>query len=190
MNNNLNILLEYRDKVYVYEILCTKSSEYYSQIKSIINIPLLLSSAIMTILNSGTFEPEAMKIPNIVINACTVLLLSLVNNFKVVEKASTFRNLSLKYMSLLHHIEDKINNDDDINADDTREIIKQYDEYISQNEFHIPNHIKKKVKRLYSGKKHLPVILNGEFPSPSRSRPSSNTDNAVIICDLGSPENL
>jgi hypothetical protein len=41
MNNNLIILKEYRDKVYVYEVLCTKSSEYYSGIKSVNHIPLL-----------------------------------------------------------------------------------------------------------------------------------------------------
>jgi hypothetical protein len=180
MNNNLNILKEYRDKVFIYEVLCTKSSEYYSQIKSIINIPLILSSSAMSIINSS-FEADDMKIPNICINACTALLISLINNFKVVEKASTFRQLSIKYMTLLHHIEDKINNDTDISADDTREIIKQYDELISQNEYVIPNRIKKKVKSIYLTKKYLPVILNGDCSAtPPSSKEPSNTDLYIL----------
>jgi hypothetical protein len=180
-NNNLIILKEYRDKVYVYEVLCTKSCEYYSGIKSIINIPLIISSSLMTILNSGTFQPDELQIPNLVVNALTTLMISLINNFKVVEKASTFRQLGLKYMSLLHHIEDKINNDTDLSADDTREVIKQYDELISQNEYHIPNHIKKKVKALYITKKYLPIILNGDSQAtPQQSKQPSHIDQYIL----------
>lgn len=189
MPNNHSILREYRDKTYIYELLCTKTTEHYSNIKQIINIPLILSSSIMTICNSGSFEPEQMKIPNIVINALTALLISLINNFKIVEKQQTFRNLSLKYMALLHNIEDILNNDTDISADDIRNVVKQYDDLISQNEYHIPNHIKKKIKGIYMGKKCLPIILNGDTNEPSR--PSSNTDREIIICDIGnvvSPE--
>lgn len=178
--NNINILKEYRDKTYVYEVLCTKSSEYYSNIRSIINIPLILSSSIMSIINSS-FDPNSMQIVNVVVNACTAFLISLLAQFKVVEKASTFRQLGLKYMALLHNIEDIINNDTDISADDTRGVIKQYDELISQNEYHIPNHIKKKVRNLYLTKKYLPVILNGDCQaSPPSSKQPSNADNYVL----------
>jgi len=115
----------------------------------------------MTILNSGTFDAESMKIPNICINAITALLISLINNFKLAEKAGSFRNLSLKYMQLLHHIEDKLNSEgESIDAQDFRDIIKSYDDLQSQNEYLIPNHIKKKVRKVYLGHKYLPNILN------------------------------
>ena len=175
--NNICILKEYKDKVFIYQVLTTQTNEYYTHIKSIINIPLIISSSIMTILNSGTFEPEQMKIPNIVVNALTALLISLINNFKIVEKQQTFRNLSLKYMSLLHHIEDKIANDTNIDADDVRSIVKQYDELISINEYTIPTHIQNKVKKMYQNKR-LPIILHSEAPSPSASNPVS--DNFVL----------
>lgn len=186
MNNNINILKEYRDKTYIYQILTTKTNEYYSQIKQIINIPLIISSSIMTILNSGTFEADHMKIPNITINAITALLISMINNYKIVEKQQTFRNLSNKYMTLLHDIEDKIANDHSIEADEVRTIVKQYDDLISQTEYIIPSHIQNKIKKIYQGKKHLPIILNGECVETSRptSRPTSNTDQQIIICDL------
>lgn len=180
-NHNINILKEYRDKVFIYEVLCTKSSEYYSQIKSIINAPLILASSIFTILNSGTFSADSMQIPNIVVNSMTALFISLLNQYKVSEKASTFRHLGLKYMTLLHHIEDIINNDTDISADDTRQVVKAYDELISQNEYHIPNHIKKKVRTLYLTKRYLPVILNGDCQAtPPASKEPSNTENYVL----------
>ena len=176
------ILKEYRDKTYIYQILTTKTNEYYSQIKQIINIPLIISSSLMTILNSGSFDPETMKVPNIVINALTALLISLINNYKIVEKQQTFRNLSLKYMNLLHDIEDKIVNDTNLEADEVRTIIKQYDDLISQTEYIIPTRIKNKIKKQYQGKMYLPVILNGDTPSPSRP-PSENRE--TIVCDLG-----
>lgn len=187
---NIQILKEYRDKTFIYELLCTKTNEYYSQIKQVINIPLIISSSIMTICNSGSFEPEMMKVPNIVINACTALLISLINNYKIIEKQQTFRNQSLKYMTLLHQIEDVLNNDTDITADDVRAIVKQYDDLISQNEYHIPTRIKNKIRRQYQGKLYLPIILNGDTPiNPSRPSSNNGDDKQIIICDIGNIQN-
>lgn len=182
MTNQHTILKEYRDKTHIYQILTTKTNEYYSQIKQVINIPLIISSSIMTICNSGSFEPEMMKIPNIVINALTALLISLINNYKIIEKQQTFRNLSIKYMTLLHDIEDKLANDDNLEPDEVRTIIKQYDDLITQTEYIIPARIKNKVKNLYQGKMYLPVILNGDSPTPSRQ--SSNAPEATVVFDI------
>ena len=52
--NNLHVLKEYQDRVYVYNVLCVKTYEYYNHLKSVINIPLIMSSSIITILNSGS----------------------------------------------------------------------------------------------------------------------------------------
>ena len=164
--------------------MTTKSNEYYSQIKQVISIPLIVSSSLMTILNSGSFNPDDMKVPNIVINACTALLISLINNYKIVEKQQTFRNLSLKYMGLLHDIEDKLANDMNLEADEVRAVIKQYDDLISQTEYIIPTRIKNKVKSHYQGKLHLPIILNGDAKSPSRPSSNSSEQPQIIICDL------
>ena len=162
MNNSIRLLQEYRDKCFVYNILCEKSTEFYSLMKNIVSVPLIISSAIMTIMNSGSFDPESMQTPNIVVNACTTIIISFMNNFKLAEKCNTFRSLSFKYNKLLHYIEDKLNTDTDINGEDVREIVKEYDSLAEQNEFIIPNHIKNKVKKIYAGKRTLPNILNCE----------------------------
>jgi hypothetical protein len=55
----------------------------------------------MSIINSS-FDPHDMQIVNVVINACTALLIGLINNFKIVEKAANFRDVSLKFLKLQH----------------------------------------------------------------------------------------
>ena len=50
------------------------------------NIPLIVISSVMAILNSGQFKPEDMKLPNIIINSLTALILALISNFKLAEK--------------------------------------------------------------------------------------------------------
>ncbi len=162
MNNSVCLLQEYRDKCFVYNILCEKSVEYFSLMKNIVSVPLIISSAIMTIMNSGSFDPESMQIPNVCVNAFTTIIISFMNNFKLAEKCNTFRTLGLKYTKLLHYIEDKLNTDEVINGEDVREIVKEYDSLAEQNEFIVPSHIRNKVKKIYGGKRTLPNILNCE----------------------------
>ena len=91
MNNSVVQLQQYQDKCFIMNILCEKSVEYFSLMKNIVSVPLIISSAIMTIMNSGSFSPESMQTPNIVVNACTTIIISFMNNFKLAEKCNTFR---------------------------------------------------------------------------------------------------
>lgn len=182
MNNNLALLREYKDKVYVYNVLCVRTYEYYNNIKTFINIPLILSSSIFTIFNSGAFTPDEMRIPNLVMNSCTALMLALINNAKIAEKSQIFRNQSLKYITLLHEIEHKLCNDTNIDGEDLRDIVKQYDSLLEQNEFTFPERIKRKVKHMFLGKRYLPVILSDSesSASPAGSKAPSTTENFVL----------
>ena len=135
-------LLEYRDKIHIYNVLTSQSSDYYGMLKLFVNIPIIISSSAMSIINSS-FAPEDMQIPNICINACTALLIGLINNFKIVEQSSNFRNISSKFLKLLHLVEDKLTNLD-LDIEDVRDITRQYDELLEQIET-IPNFIKNRV---------------------------------------------
>ncbi len=197
MNNNIRQLEILRDKVYIYQILTTKSNIMYSNIKQIINIPLIVSSFALSILNSNSVSAEEMKLPNIIINCITGLMISLINNFRIVEKQASYKNISVKFMNLLHEIEDRLNNDDDITSDETRLLIKQYDEIISNMEFQIPDRICKKIKANYKGKRHLPVILiNSAEDEPTQrrsgsvSRASPTTTAEVVVMDIPLGEQL
>jgi hypothetical protein len=115
----------------------------------------------MTILNSSDFDPMTMRIPNIVLNASTSLILSLINNYKLPEKCQTFRNKSIKYMHLTNQIEDSLTNDiDNINIDKIRNFINEYDAIGETLEFGYPTHIKNRVRKRFINKKTLPNTLN------------------------------
>jgi hypothetical protein len=193
MSNNVQLkqLEILRDKVYIYQVLTTKSNIWYSNLKQIINIPIILSSFALSILNSNSVSADEMKLPNIVINSIIGLMVSLINQFRIVEKQSSYKTLSQKFQNLLHEVEDKITNDNDITPDETRLLLKQYDEIISNMEFPIPERIANNVKKIYKGKKYLPVILISDQDdeptkrsSRSNSSPVSSQSNDIIVVDL------
>ena len=144
-------------------VLCQKSFEHFNFIKSICNIPLIIISSAMAILNSSAFDGNEMKIPNVVINSLTAMIVGIINNFRVNEKEGNFKQLSLKFMKISHTIEDKLNNHlDSLTSEDISNQIKEYDSMIEQIDFTFPASIQKTVKALYKNKKQLPAILNGD----------------------------
>jgi hypothetical protein len=158
------IILQYRDKSYISSILCQESTDWYSLLKTITNIPLILISTTMSILNSLNINNYDMQIPNIVINAVFALVLSLINNFKITEKQANFKSLNIKYIKLTHYIEDKITNElENCTKEDIRQIINDYDIICENLEFSYPGFIKKRIKKRFFGKKTLPNILNCEI---------------------------
>ena len=82
------------DKCEAMTLLCTKAASYWSCIKFCFNIPLVITSSAMCIINSISQDANAIKIPNIVVNAVSVLLMSLTNSIKASEKFELFKKLS------------------------------------------------------------------------------------------------
>ncbi len=161
----IKLLESYRDKAYITSILCSQSVEHFSFLRSIINIPLILSSSTMTVLNSmDEGGNNNMKYANIVLNAWTSLILSLVGNFKLPEQATNFSQIRVKMNKLCHQIEDKLAIDiENCKIEDIRQFISEYDNLYEQLDYSFPNFIKNRVKSVYSGKKVLPNILNCEI---------------------------
>ena len=161
---SIKLLESYRDKAYITSILCSQSAEHFSFLRSIINIPLILSSSTMTVLNSMDEGNNNMKYANIVLNAWTSLILSLVGNFKLPEQATNFSQIQVKMNKLCHQIEDKLTIDlESCKIEDIRHFINDYDALYEQLDYSFPNFIKNRVKKIYSGKKVLPNILNCEI---------------------------
>ena len=155
----IKLLESYRDNAYITSILCSQSAEHFSFLRSIVNIPLILCSSTMTILNSLD-ESHA----NIILNAWTSLILSLVGNFKLPEQATNFAQIQVKMNKLCHQIEDRLSIDlENTNIEHIRAIINDYDALYEQLDYSFPNFIKNRVKKIYSGKKVLPNILNCEI---------------------------
>jgi L-cystine uptake protein TcyP (sodium:dicarboxylate symporter family) len=161
-HDQIKLLQSYRDKSYVTSILCSQTGEFYSFIRSMINIPLILSSSIMMIFNSlNEIDSTSMKYANIALNASTTTILSLIGNFKLAEKVTNFKNIEIKMNKLCHSIEDKLTNDlENTTTENIRQIITEYDTLNEQLDYPFIGFIKNRVKRTYIGKKTLPNILN------------------------------
>ena len=163
--DHIKLLESYRDEAYITSILCAQSSEHFEFLRSIINIPLILSSSVMTVMNSmNESNSNEIKISNIVLNTWTSLILSLVGNFKLTEQATNFKQIEIKMNKLTHKIEDFLSIDlESTKIEDIRAIINEYDSLNESLDFPFPNFIKNRVKKVYSGKKTLPNILNCEI---------------------------
>ena len=159
-SQNIKTLQDYRDKSYVLTILYERHSVFYATIKNIINIPLILTSSLMSIVNSN-FEPQELKIINIIVNCIMAILLGFVNNFKIDIKAQTFHNLSMKMNRLCHKIENELtDNIDDIRPETITNYINEYDNLNETLDFGLIDYINNKVKLLYKDVKTLPNCLN------------------------------
>jgi len=161
--NQIKQLQSYRDKSYVSSILFQKHSDFYNLMKNIINFPLIIISSVMGLINSN-FEPEKLKIMNIVLNCLTALILGLLNNFKLDLKAQTFHNLSLKMNRLTHSIENDLNdNMEQLTQENIETYINDYDNINEVLEFGLIQFIKNNVKKQYKIKRVLPNSLNCEL---------------------------
>lgn len=157
----ISLLQSYRDKSYVSNILCEECSSYFGRLKTLVNVPLILTSSLMTIFNSSSFNAEDMKIPNIVCNSLTALILSLISNFKLAEKTSNFKSIANKFNKVCHNIENKLTNDiDNITTEHITMFISEYDNLNESLEYSYPDFIKNRVKKKYTGVKTLPNSLN------------------------------
>ena len=140
-------------------LLSQKATNHWSLVKFIFQIPLILTSSVMCILNSFDDGKGNMKIANVVVNGVSVLLISYQSNLKVAEKCELFKNLSNQFLQLAHEIEGKEPESLDRNVVNT--LIEKYDSLISTCLFEdIPKSIKMEVIKIFEGKS-LPLQLNG-----------------------------
>ena len=145
-------------------LLCSKASGYWSMIKFAFNIPLVLTSSTMCIINSISEDANVVKIPNIVVNAISVLVMSLNNSIKASEKCDLFRRLSQQFLLLAGQIE----NDNEITDSDFQLIALKYENLINDVLFEeIPNRYKLQVAESFKHRT-VPLQLNGTIGNNTR----------------------
>ena len=138
-------------------LLCSKANSYWSMVKFAFNIPLVLTSSAMCIINSVSDDANTVKIPNIVVNAISVLIMSLNNSVKASEKCDLFRRLSQQFLLLAGQIE----NDNEITDSDFQLIALKYENLINDCLFEeIPNRYKLQVAESFKNR-CVPLQLNG-----------------------------
>lgn len=156
MINTIKLL----DKCEAMTLLCTKASTHWSLVKFCFNIPLVLTSSAMCIINSISEDADTMKIPNIVVNAISVLVISLNNTIKASEKFEIFKKLSQQFMSLSQEIESI---EGEMNKEKYDILTLKYDNLIQDCMFEeIPNNYKMIVAKIYTESgRNIPIQLNG-----------------------------
>jgi len=164
----MDIINEYYDKTFISSLLCELSYGYYSVLYQLIIFPTILSSSILTILNSSEIDKDIIKIINIVINAINTILLTINSNFKLNDRFNHFKNMKIKFNALNHRIEsDKNKKLNDINYNiNIDEIINTFDNLYNDLCYQFPGHIKNKIILKYGNKRKLPNSLAVECETP------------------------
>jgi hypothetical protein len=159
MKEKLNKLL---DRAECMVLLTSSACNYWSYVKFLFSIPLVLTSSAMCIINSISEDANAVKIPNIVVNAVSVLIVSLNNNIKASEKCDAYRKLSQQFMNLSQDIE-QYDDENLITKEKFEVLMIKYDNLINDCAFDdIPNKYKITAsKSFYSNNRAVPIQLNG-----------------------------
>jgi hypothetical protein len=175
MSHNLSFKIEkLLSKTEALVLLCSKASGYWSMIKFAFNIPLVLTSSAMCIINSISEDANEVKIPNIVVNAISVLIMSLNNSIKASEKCDLFRRLGQQFLLLAGQIE----NDDEITDNEFSLLALKYENLINDILFEeIPNRYKMQVVESFKDR-HLPLQLNGTIGNNTSFK---KTNSAEIV---------
>ena len=180
MSHNLSFKIEkLLSKTEALVLLCSKASGYWSMIKFAFNIPLVLTSSAMCIINSISEDANEVKIPNIVVNAISVLIMSLNNSIKASEKCDLFRRLGQQFLLLAGQIE----NDDEITDNEFSLLALKYENLINDILFEeIPNRYKMQVVESFKDR-HLPLQLNGTIGNNTTFKKinSTETNSAEIV---------
>ncbi len=142
-------------KIEAMVLLCSKASGYWAMVKFAFNIPLVLTSSAMCIINSVSEHPEDIKIANIIVNAVSVLIVSLNNSIKATEKCDLFRRLSQQFLLLGGLIE----NASEFTDEDYTITAMKYEGLINDLLFEeIPSRYKQEVIEIFKDR-YLPLQL-------------------------------
>jgi len=159
----IDLLKSYKDKSFIMMLLCEQSYNEYSFIKNIINVSLILVNTAMTVLNSIMVNADDMKIPNILLNSTTGVIIGLISSFKIYEKIQSFHQLQEKFNKLSSGIESKMIKLEEITDDDIRNVVDVYDNLIDSIDYPISEKIKNRIKKQFQEKVDLPSILSVDF---------------------------
>jgi len=148
------------DKCEAMTLLCTKACTYWSMVEFCFNIPLVLASSTMCIVSSVSEDVNRMKMPDVVVDAIGVLIMSLNSSVKAGEKFESFGRLSQQFMILSQEVEAL---ESTIDTDKYAILLLKYDNLIQDCAFEeIPYKYKIQVSKIYAeNNRFIPIQLNG-----------------------------
>ena len=182
MTYNIANIEKLLDKSEVLTLLCTRTTTHWSFIKFCFQIPLVFTSSAMCIINSITLDANEVKIPNIVINAISVLIISINNNVRASEKYELFKKLSKSFMFLSAEIEST----EDMTAEQYHIIMLKYENLITELPFEdIPMKIKTNVSKSFTDvNRSVPVQMNGIIDNHGIKKRQSGNNSIEISSEM------
>ena len=140
-------------------LLTIKASYHWNFIKQLLSFPVIVINSILCILNSFDDKTMSLKLPNVIINGLSVLIMSITTNLKSAEKTEIFKNTSNSFLLLTHEIEGI----EEIDNEKINILQDKYDAIITTVPFEdIPKKIKLEIANNFkSMNKALPIQING-----------------------------
>lgn len=162
-------------------LLCSKAGGYWAFVKFCFAIPLVLTSSAMCVINSISDNAEDVKVPNICVNAVSVLIMSLNNSIKASEKTDLFRRIGQQLLLLTG----KVENDNEIDESEFKLLAMSYENLVNDIPFEdIPDRYKRQVCESFKDR-YLPLQLNGTIGNNKNYKRNSGES-----CELGRIDNV
>lgn len=167
MNESCKKSIEiYKDYSFVMYVMCYKSSLFYSTIKNVINIPIIICTTALSILSSSDFKSinntekqDIIRYFSIGFNLLIALSIAILNVYKITEKEFFFNSHASSFMKINNNIElDLAKNKTTLAKIDILKIINDYNFLCENMSFHIPPYIRRSTFKRYHHY-NLPLLL-------------------------------
>jgi len=169
-------------------VLCDKTASFYSKIKNIINIPIIVCSSILSIINSTDSNNDINKLNiirniGIAFNLLIAISIAMLNFYKFTEKEFSFRVHATNFLKLNNKINAEIvrnnnNNDSSQSQIEILNIIYEYNNISENIVFHFPSRIKKYVIKNYKNYK-MPSLVENNNKEEVDNNISFNSNNFI-----------
>lgn len=178
-NNLMMTLYDIRDRCFIYSIMLSDASSSLGKMKIFFKLPAIFISVLLSVLNSSKFnETEEIKIVNTVFNALIALLIGVENTLQIDNKKQVFTSTKNKFEKLMSGIEKKLlDTSDPVSIEFVQNCITDFELIDDDLTFDIPKSVRNRVKRDFTGKRTLPLILGGDKRTEPLQLPTANTDN-------------
>ena len=171
------------DRCFVYSIMLHRAERFYNRMKMLFKMPIILTSASLSIINSNpNFDEGIMKTVNIIFNILTSVILAVGTAWQFEAKEQEFSNAKKKFIKLSCEIEGKQLSNEKIDPAYVTSVIERYNNIEENLDYDIPAFILSSTREKYKGEKTLPIIINGVKKDEIHRPETISFNNSPLAC--------
>ena len=148
------------DRCFIYSIMLHRAEIFYSRMKMLFKLPIILTSSALSIVNSN-FDSETMRNVNIVFNILTGFILAVGTLLQYESKQQEFCSAKRKFLKLNAEIEGRLLSNEHLEPLYINAVIKEFNSIEESLDYDIPQFILTTTRAKWKGLKTLPIIING-----------------------------